>query len=169
MTAPLTDQQLAEITARHEYGDEEFIRHCETDMAAVLAEVARLRADLTQARAAAPLLVDREDLTELAAILDAERYRLDKGDGSPVPQPRWGANVRVSQAVQAALAGEDPPRPSPEHSAVYMDGDRQVWSEYKTVPESDAVLSLVWAAEKTSSRAALADEGVDLRVVGWIR
>jgi len=49
------------------------------------------------------LLIDPADLTELAAILTAERYRLDKGDDRAVPQPRWGANVRISQAVQAAL------------------------------------------------------------------
>jgi len=49
------------------------------------------------------LLLDRADLTELAAILSNERYRMDRGDGHPLPQPRWGANVRISQAVQAAL------------------------------------------------------------------
>lgn len=31
------------IRARHAYGDEEFIRHCEDDVAALLAEVDRLR------------------------------------------------------------------------------------------------------------------------------
>lgn len=128
-----------------------------------------LRAELALARASAPLLIARDDLTELDTILTAERYRLDKGDGTPVPQPRWGANVRVSQAVQAALTGGDPPRPSPDHSAVYMDGDQAVWSEYKTVSESDAVVPLVWAAEKTSSREELADAGTVLRIVGWIK
>lgn len=44
----------------------------------------------------------REDAQELRLILDMDRQRMDKGDGN-VPQPRWGANVRVSQAVQAAL------------------------------------------------------------------
>jgi hypothetical protein len=53
----------------------------------------------------ARLPVSRDDLTELAAILTAKRNRLDKGDGSPVPQPRWAANVRISQAVFTALGG----------------------------------------------------------------
>lgn len=66
-------------------------------------ENARLHAELAQARAATPLLLNPVDLRELALILTEERYRLDKGDDRPVPQPRWGANVRISQAVNAAL------------------------------------------------------------------
>ena len=58
--------------------------------------------EMDQADDGIPLLLAPADLTELALILTAERYRLDKGD-RPVPQPRWGANVRISQAVQAAL------------------------------------------------------------------
>lgn len=45
----------------------------------------------------------REDARELGLILDMDRQRMDKGDDRPVPQPRWGANVRVSKAVAAAL------------------------------------------------------------------
>lgn len=45
----------------------------------------------------------REDANELFMILTSDRYRMDKGDDRPVPQPRWGANVRVSKAVMAAL------------------------------------------------------------------
>ena len=75
--------------------------------------------------------------------------------------------TRLRAELEQARA--EPVRPSPDHSAVYMDGDRQVWSEYKTVPESDAVLPLVWAAEKVYSRADLADQGTELRIVGWIK
>jgi hypothetical protein len=59
----------------------------------------------TQPAAITPpaLLLDPADLRELALILTEERYRLDKGDDRPVPQPRWGANVRISRAVNAAL------------------------------------------------------------------
>lgn len=52
-----------------------------------------------------PVVIEmtREDAQELLAVLTGERMRMDKGDGSPVPQPRWGANVRVSSALMAAL------------------------------------------------------------------
>lgn len=53
-----------------------------------------------------PLLLDREDLEALSRILTGERYQMDKGDGTPVPQPRWATNVRISKAVDAALAVE---------------------------------------------------------------
>ena len=57
---------------------------------------------------AVAVLLDPADARELLLILGEERYRLDKGDDRPVPQPRWGANVRTDQAVRAALlaAGE---------------------------------------------------------------
>lgn len=49
------------------------------------------------------LEITREDADGLSMILMSDRYRMDKGDGQPVPQPRWGVNFRVSQAVAAAL------------------------------------------------------------------
>lgn len=49
----------------------------------------------------------REDARELALILDINRQHMDKGDDRPVPQPRWGANVRISKAVAAALASKE--------------------------------------------------------------
>lgn len=70
---------------------------------AVMPIIERLRAELAQARTAPALRLDPADLRELALILTEERYRLDKGDDRPVPQPRWGANVRISQAANAAL------------------------------------------------------------------
>lgn len=53
--------------------------------------------------AAVVVEMTREDARELGLILDMDRQRMDKGDDRPVPQPRWGANVRVSKAVAAAL------------------------------------------------------------------
>lgn len=74
------------------------------------------------------LVVDRADLRELYAILDADRYRMDKGDDRPVPQPRWGANVRVSKAVMAALApAATPPEPVNDELARHLD-----WSFWGT-------------------------------------
>jgi hypothetical protein len=78
-------------------------------------------------------------------------------------------HAEIRAEADRELHAAEPVRPSPDHSAIYMDGDRQVWSEYKTVPPSDAVLPLVWAAEKASSREELADEGTVLRIVGWIK
>lgn len=56
-----------------------------------------------QQPAAVVISMTREDARELGLILDMDRRRMDKGDDRPVPQPRWGANVRVSKAVAAAL------------------------------------------------------------------
>jgi hypothetical protein len=71
--------------------------------------------------------------------------------------------------TRLAEAAAEPTRPSPGHSAIYMDGDRQVWSDYPTVPPCDDVLPMVWASQQTQSKANLAEQGIELRVVGWIK
>jgi hypothetical protein len=71
----------------------------------------------------APLTVSRDDLNELSVILMEERYRMDKGGGRPVPQPRWGANVRVSEAIMAAL---DAPAATPS-AGLNDDAGASVW------------------------------------------
>lgn len=63
--------------------------------------VAAIRAALADDRITVQMT--REDAQELALILTGDRYHMDKGDGHAVPQPRWGANCRVSQAVDRAL------------------------------------------------------------------
>lgn len=69
-----------------------------------------------------------------------------------------------------ALVGAEPARPSDGHSAVYIDQHGQgVWSDYPTVPPGDDVLPMAWASERTTSKEDLADQGVELRVVGWIK
>ncbi len=99
---PLSDDQLAGIAAELERpGPTTFTR---AEVRALVDEIGRLRGKLEPHTTSVPLLLDRADLDELALILIAERYRLDKGDDRPVPQPRWAANVRISQAVNAALA-----------------------------------------------------------------
>jgi hypothetical protein len=114
MSTPLSDAQLA-ATARRiadamfaglmpgETGSNMADQLAERVNAPYVEAVEWLRAELAQARTAPALLLDPADLRELALILTEERYRLDKGDDRPVPQPRWGANVRISQAVNAAL------------------------------------------------------------------
>jgi hypothetical protein len=83
-----------------------------------------------------------------------------------------GAELREAHAATevARASTAEPPRPSPAHMAVYIDQHNgTVWVDYPTVPSGDDVLPLVTANETTTSRADLADQGVRLRIVGWIR
>lgn len=104
---PTVAEETAYVRSENDRLTAEVERMQELGSQAIKAEaqaVHDLEAEIVRLRAAAPLLIERDDLTELAAILTAERYRLDKGDDEPVPQPHWAANVRISQAVLAALA-----------------------------------------------------------------
>lgn len=59
--------------------------------------------------------------------------------------------------------------PSPEHAAVYLDDEDNLWVDYPTSPPSDSVLPLVWASEECESRSGLESQGRRLRVIGWSR
>ncbi|UOB09119.1 hypothetical protein MQE23_08640 [Streptomyces sp. HP-A2021] len=69
----------------------------------------------------------------------------------------------------AVAAGLVPPadRPTPEHDAVYVDDEGYLYSEYRTVPESDSVVRLVWAREQAESKRALEEHGARFRLIGW--
>jgi hypothetical protein len=71
----------------------------------------------------------------------------------------------------AAAAGLMPSaeRPTPEHSAVWLDDEGFLYGEYQTSPPShgDALLRLVWASEQCSSKQELEAEGVKLQLIGW--
>jgi hypothetical protein len=74
----------------------------------------------------------------------------------------------LSAAVAAGIA---PPaeRPTPDHSAVWVDEEGFLYGEYQTVPSShgDALLRLVWASEQCSSKRDIEDEGGEFRFLGW--
>jgi hypothetical protein len=110
----------------------------------------KLRAELEQARA------------KIRAVEQARCWTNEDGK-------RFVFAEDLLAAVQLA-APADPPRPSPGHMAVYLDQHNSgAWVDYPTVPPGDDVVPLVTANEETSSRAGLADDGVVLRVVGWIK
>lgn len=71
----------------------------------------------------------------------------------------------------AVEAGLTPPaeRPTDRHSAVWLDEYGDLWAEYQTSPPShgDAILQLVWASEKCSSKQELEDRGIGFRLIGW--
>lgn len=135
---------------------------------AALADVERLTAELTDEQAAHAKTIDNfngyaEDTAETISELDA---RLE---GVRAAAHALRAERDRLNAELAELRTAEPARPSPGHSAIYMDGDRQVWSDYPTVPPCDEVLPMVWADEQTQSKADLAERGIELRVVGWIK
>lgn len=78
------------------------------------------------------------------------------------------AEAWLKAAVEAGLA---PPaeRPTPDHSAVWIDEQGFLYSEYQTSPPShgDAILRLVWASEQCSSKREIEDEGGKFRLIGW--
>lgn len=65
------------------------------------------------------------------------------------------------------LRAADPVRPSPDHMAIYLDQAGRLWADYLTLPPGDDVLPLVWAGEQARSKADLAADGFELRVIGW--
>ncbi|MER5584072.1 hypothetical protein ABT090_20870 [Streptomyces asoensis] len=71
----------------------------------------------------------------------------------------------------AVAAGLVPPaeRPTPEHSAVWLDDEGFLYGEYQTSPPShgDAILRLVWASEQCISKRELEEQGVEFRLIGW--
>ncbi|MFF1297966.1 MULTISPECIES: hypothetical protein [unclassified Streptomyces] len=76
------------------------------------------------------------------------------------------ARLWLRAAVEAGIA---PPaeRPTDEHDAVYVDDDGFLYGEYRTSPESDALIRLVWASELTESKRELEERGAEFRLLGW--
>lgn len=131
---------------------------------AVQPEIDRLRTNLTtvfhQLKAA-----ERESEQRLGELLFWEFEYREAMDNYK------GENWQVGQLrTELEQARAEPPRPSPNHMAVYIDQHNSgAWVDYPTVPPGDDVLPLVTANEEASSRASLADGGVELRIVGWIK
>ena len=73
-------------------------------------------------------------------------------------------------AVEAGIA---PPaeRPSEDHSAVWLDDEGFLYSEYPTSPPTPlaeaAILRLVWVSEECSSKRELEERGAMFRLIGW--
>jgi hypothetical protein len=133
----------------------------------------------------APDMPGYEDLCDLTdeqrAALPA-RFHIPVFDGDGVPNAWlcaacWGADWVAKWPCATALehgrevfsAAREPARPTPGHMAVYIDNRDQVWCDYPTLPPSDSVLPLVWAAQQAQSKEVLEDEGAGLRIVGWCR
>lgn len=101
-------------------------------------------------------------------------------EGTPSPRS-WNdlmpteQNRRLQEAANwlraAVEAGLAPPaeRPTPDHSAVWIDEQGFLYSEYQTSPPSDgdAILRLVWASEQCSSKREIENEGGEFRLIGW--
>ncbi|MEU8469552.1 hypothetical protein AB0F30_16790 [Streptomyces sp. NPDC029006] len=110
----------------------------------------------------------------------AQHHHRIAEEGTPSPRPwndllpteqnrlLWEASNWLRAAVEAGIA---PPidRPTPKHSAVWLDDEGFLYGEYQTVPSSDgdAILRLVWASEECSSKQELEDQGVEFRLIGW--
>lgn len=69
-------------------------------------------------------------------------------------------------AVEAGIAPLAE-RPTDKHDAVYVDDEGFLYGEYRTVPESDSIVRLVWASEQAQSRGEMEDAGVEFRLIGW--
>lgn len=74
--------------------------------------------------------------------------------------------TRIVWADDAAVSSS---RPSDDHDAVYVDDEGLLYAEYRTCPESDAILRLVWADETAHSKAELERQGAVFRHIGWSR
>ncbi|MEV6014692.1 hypothetical protein [Streptomyces sp. NPDC051997] len=73
----------------------------------------------------------------------------------------------------AVAAGIAPPaeRPSPKHSAIWLDEEGFLYGEYQTSPPAPladaAILRLVWESEECSSKREMEDRGAEFRLIGW--
>jgi hypothetical protein len=76
------------------------------------------------------------------------------------------ARLWLRAAVEAGLAPMAE-RPSDKHDAVWVDEEGFLYGEYRTVPESDAMVRLVWASEQAVSKQELEDAGAEFRLLGW--
>jgi len=175
MTEPLSDERLAKIRADialstqgppRQQRFEAWTRLADTHAETLLDEVERLRAELAEEE-----YVSAERgryLAQVDAALDAAGQ--DEGGGylayarriTEVAKERDKARAELEQAREA-----EPLRPSPDHMAIYLDQAGCVWADYLTLPPGDDVLPLVWAGEQARSKADLAADGFELRVIGW--
>ncbi|MEC4016034.1 hypothetical protein [Streptomyces sp. H27-D2] len=141
---------------RHTHQEDPMTSRQILDLASLMNEIYALSSTYTRAvvRAGRTLTGGEENLAAQArgnaALLEIERT-----------VRRWVAEHPESAA--------EPPQPSAEHAAVYLDDDDELWADYPTSPPSDAVLPLRWASETCDSKQELADRGVTLRVIGWSR
>lgn len=69
-------------------------------------------------------------------------------------------------AVEAGIAPMAD-RPTDKHDAVWVDEEGFLYGEYRTVPESDSMVRLVWASEQAVSKQELEDAGAEFRLLGW--
>ncbi|MFZ3592268.1 hypothetical protein [Streptomyces sp. BH104] len=79
-----------------------------------------------------------------------------------------GAWLRAAVAAGIVPSAE---RPTPDHSAVWVDEEGFVYGEYQTSPPTPladaAILRLVWAGDVCSSKRELEDQGATFRLIGW--
>ncbi|MEU1273033.1 hypothetical protein [Streptomyces sp. NPDC005799] len=89
-------------------------------------------------------------------------------DLNPVEQ-EMALSVAAAWLEAAIAAGIAPPaeRPTDRHDAVYVDDEGLLYAEYRTMPESDGLLRLVWADRMAESKADLEDRGATFRFLGW--
>lgn len=140
-------------------------------VAELLKEIDRLRESLAKEERDQGQLIDERDQAQKAAddlayaIAPIEVIGEHSGGNCP-----WTNAYEITQERDWPGLAAEPPRPSPGHMAVYIDQHNSgAWVDYPTVPPGDDVLPLVTANEVASSRAGLAEEGVVLRIVGWIQ
>lgn len=69
-------------------------------------------------------------------------------------------------AVEAGIAPLAE-RPTDKHDAVWIDDEGFLYGEYRTLPESDSIVRLVWASEMAESKAELENHGAEFRLIGW--
>ena len=69
-------------------------------------------------------------------------------------------------AVEAGIAPLAD-RPTDKHDAVYVDDEGLLYAEYRTMPESDCILRLVWADRMAERKSDLEDRGATFQLLGW--
>ncbi|MGW3847151.1 hypothetical protein [Streptomyces fagopyri] len=122
-----------------------------------------------------------EPTTDPRALQLAEsRYRNGYG---PTTADAWDTldpsirqylvNEAAAWLAAAIAAGIAPPaeRPTPKHSAVWLDEEGFLYAEYQTSPPTPlsdaAILRLVWARETCESKREMEDRGARFRLIGW--
>lgn len=93
-------------------------------------------------------------------------FKLSQNDAAKVLAHFW---PEIEAHIRTQIAQEPEIAPSPEHAAVYLDDNDNLWADYPTSPPGDAVLPLVWASEECESKGELEARGRKLRVIGWSR
>jgi len=187
MTVPLSNAQLASITAGREAVRSRFASGpfpytigqgfadelADAAMAPLLAEIRRLTTKLAREQRYHLATVDERDyayeMADKLAYAIAPVEVIGEHSSANCPWENAHEELLRQRAELAELRTAEPARPSPDHMAIYLDEYDQVWCDYPTVPPSDAVVGLVWAAEQAQSRADLAEGGGEMRVIGWCK